>query len=386
VGERVFFQVVDADLDASDERDTVTIEVTTERGEQESINLAETLAHSGVFTGSLLLKATEQPTAGNLQADDPAIETYFGDIVRAGYLDEAANTESGDLETVRELPVVVGTDGLLTAFTKAFAGEELAVETKFHIAESYFELFKSHKDLGREEEQKADLRAGRNLLREVMEDHADPKYAPRVAYLLAQFAQELEQWDDAVESYELILRRYPDHTLAADAHYKLGQCHEKSGDFDQALEAYVTLAASHPNSPLIASAMIRVSDYFYKNKTFQVAAQVGEKFQEKFTGHQYAARMAFRVGQCHYKLEDFMKAAEMFDRFVKVFPDDELAADALFWSGESYREGRRNPQAFQRYNRCRWDFPASDAAKYARGRLAMPEMLRLFEEAAELDE
>jgi TolA-binding protein len=146
------------------------------------------------------------------------------------------------------------------------------------------------------------------------------------------------------------------------------------------------LAASHPNSPLIASAMIRVSDYFYKNQTFQVAAQVGEKFLEKFTGHQHAARMAFRVGQCYYKLEDFIKAADTFDRFVKVFPDDELAADALFWAGESYREGRKHPEAFQRYNRCRWDFPASEAAKYARGRLAMPEMLRLFEEAAELDE
>ena len=63
-----------------------------------------------------------------------------------------------------------------------------------------------------------------------------------------------------------------------------------------------------------------------------------------------------------------------------------MAADALFWAGESYREGRRNPEAFQRYNRCRWDFPASEAAKYARGRLAMPEMMRLFEQAAELDE
>ena len=96
--------------------------------------------------------------------------------------------------------------------------------------------------------------------------------------------------------------------------------------------------------------------------------------------------MAFRVGQCYYKLEEFLDAAETFDRFTKVFPDDELAADALFWAGEGYREGRRLPQAFQRYNRCRWDFPESDAAKYARGRLAMPEMMRLFEEAAELDD
>ena len=54
-------------------------------------------------------------------------------------------------------------------------------------------------------------------------------------------------------------------------------------------------------------------------------------------------------------------------------------SDALFWSGESFRMAKNNRVAFQRYNRCRWDFPASDAAKYARGRLALPEMLQQFE-------
>ena len=386
VGEKMFIKVTDADCDATDERDMVSLEIATENGEKETVSLEETLAHSGVFTGSLLLRATDEPTAGNLQPDDPTIESYFGDTVRVRYVDAAATTETGELEIVRELPVVIGTDGLVAAFTKTFNDERLAVETKFHIAESYFELFKSHKNLGRDEEQKVDLEAGRRILREVMEDYTDPKYAPRVAYLLGQFAQELEQWDEAVESYDLILRRYPDHSLAADAQYKKGQCHEKAGDFDQALEAYVTLAATYPNSPLIASAMIRISDYFYKNERFQVAVQVGEKFLEKFKGHEHAARMAFRVGQCLYKMETYAPAAEAFDRFVKLFPDDALGADALFWSGESYRLGRNIPEAFRRYNRCRWDFPASDAAKYARGRLAMPEMLRQFEQEAMLDD
>ena len=386
VGEKMFLRVIDADHDATDDRDAVTVEVTTEKGEKESVTLAETTVHSGVFTGSLMLSAVEEPTAGNLQADDPAIETYFGDTIHVRYVDSAAATESGELELTVELPVVIGTDGLVAAFTKTFGDERLAVETKFHVAESYFELFKSHKQLGREEEQKADLKAGRRILREVMEDYTDPKYAPRVAYLLGQFAQELEQWDEAVASYELIIRRYPDHTLAADAQYKMGQCHEKAGDFDRALEAYVTLAATYPNSPLIASAMIRISDYFYKNERYEVAAQVGEKFLDKFEGHEHAARMAFRSGMCYYKMEDYLRAAASYDRFVKTFPDDRLTPDAIFWSGESYRLAKKYAEAFHRYNRCRWDFPESDAAKYARGRLTMPEMLKEFEKESPLEE
>ena len=382
VGEKLFLIVTDADRDTSDQRDRTRVELTTDRGEKEVVELEETLAHSGVFTGSLTLRPAEVPEPGNLDAKDPALETYFGDLVEIRYVDEAASTESGTLELSQKIPVVIGTDGLVTAFSKTFNDEKLAVETKFHIAESYFELFKSHRKLSRNSEERTDLEAGRRVLREVMEDYPDPQYAPRVAYLLGQFSQELENWAEAIESYELIVRRFPDHSLAPDAQYKLAQCHEEAQNFDQALEEYVTLAATYPRSPLIANVMIRICDHFYKNERFDVAAQVGRKFLERFETHQYASRIAFRVGQCYFKSKGFSEAGKAFDAFAQEFPEDALCADALFWSGESYRMARNNREAFRRYNNCRWKFPASDAAKYARGRLALPEMLQQFEAEA----
>lgn len=382
VGERLFLKVTDPDLDTTDARDFAIVEVSTELGEKESVKLEETLAHSGVFTGSLQLKAVDKPTPGNLDSNDPIIESYFGDRLIVLFVDPAASTETGTLQQKLELPVVVGTDGLVAAFSKTFQDESLAVETKFRIAESYFELFKSHKTLGREDEKKTDLEAGRRVLREVMEDYPDPKYAPRIVYLLGQFAQELDQWDEAIRSYDVILRQYPDHNLAPDAQYKLAQCYELAGDFDQALEAYVTLAATHPKSPLIPNVMIRISDYFYKNEKYEVAAQVGEKFLERFDSHSNAPRMAFRIGQCYYKAKKYQQAGKSFEKLVEVFPKDTLCPDAFFWAGESYREGGNNRQAFISYNNCRWKHPESEAAKFARGRLAMQVMLQQFEAEA----
>ncbi len=382
VGEKLFLVVTDPDQDSSDERDMVDIEITSEFGEKESVQLTETLAHSGVFTGSLTLKSTEEPTAGNIEANNPHVEAYFGDTLTVTYLDPAASNDEGQLELTTTLPVVIGTDGLVSAFSKTFNNETLAVETRFHIAESYFELFKSHKNLGRQEESAIDLDAGRRVLREVMEDFPDPKYQPRILYLLGQFAQELGGIEEATDSYEQIVRQFPEHPLASDAQYKLAQTYEEAGDFDEALEAYVTLAATYPKSPLIANVMIRISDHFYKGEEYPIAAEVGKKFLEKFEGHQYASRMAFRVGQCYYKAEDYTVAGKSFDEFAKIFPDDDLASDSLFWAGESFRMASNNRDAFRRYNRCRWDYPASDAAKYARGRLALPEMLQQFEAEA----
>ncbi|MCH2611343.1 MAG: tetratricopeptide repeat protein, partial [Pirellulales bacterium] len=382
VGEKLYLRVYDADKDISDERDEVVVEITTELGEKEVVKLFETTIHSGEFTGSYQLVAAEKPTPSNSEDTEPKIESYFGDVISVSYIDDTAATESGELSVLHEIPVVVGTNGLVSAFTKVFNDEELAVETKFRIAESYFELFKSHKELGRDEDLGRDLEAGRRILKEVMEDYPDPKYVPRIAYLRGQFAQELEQWSEAIRSYELLLTQYPDHTLAADAQYKLAQTYEDAGDFDEALEAYVTLAATYPKSPLIASVMIRIADHFYKQENFKVAAQVGEKFLEKFSSHEYASRMAFRVGQCYYKSELYTEAGTSFDRFAKLFPEDPLGSDSMFWAGESYRMGNNNQLAFRRYNRCRWDFPSSEAAKYARGRLALPEMIQQFETEA----
>ena len=144
----------------------------------------------------------------------------------------------------------------------------------------------------------------------------------------------------------------------------------------------MTLAATYPKSPLIANVMIRISDHFYKAEEYTVAAQVGEKFTEKFEGHQHAPKMAFRIGQCFFKAKKFTEAGKAFDRFDKNFPDDDLHPTSLFWAAESYRMGGAVSEAFRRYNNCRWKHPSSEAAKLARGRLALPEMLQQFEAEA----
>jgi len=382
IGQKIYLRLDDPDQDRGPERDEVAVVVRTESGEEETVMLVETLSHSGVFTGAFDLGYAAEPVAGNLSVERPVIEARFGDVLSAHYLDATPYGDEAQVVRSAEIGVAHGADGRALAFSKLFGDEGLAIETQFHIAESHFELFKSHRALERDDDAKEALESGRRILRELEEDYPDPRYAPRVAYLLGQFSQELEDWESAIESYERIVRDYDSHSLAPDAQYKLGQCYEQAERFDEAVEAYVTLAATYPDNPLIASVMIRITDYFYRTEEFANAASVGERFLARFEDHPHAPQLAFRVGQCYYKDETFGMAGQSFDRFVKSYPDDELASQALFWSGESYRMANNVAEAFRRYNRCRWDFPESDAAKYARGRLALPEMLTQFEREA----
>ena len=382
VGTKLYLLLQDPDLDVSTKRDKALVRVMTASGEDETLEIEETLSHSGVFSTSFPLVASTKPTPSNSKGE---IECNFGDEITVGYLDNVLQTPDGLTIIEKKIPVALGTDGEMAAFSKSFKNEELAIQTQFHIAESHFELFKGHRTLKNEVEAEENLKAGQRVLRQLREDYPDPKYAPRVAYLLGQFAQEMKAWDEAIAAYRSIVANHPGHNLAPDAQYKLGQCHEEAGELDEALEAYVTLAATYPKSPLIANVMLRINEHFYAKEEFSVAASVGMKFTERFPNHEWAPKMAFRVGQCHYKLESYSKAGLSFDAFVKTYPENELTAQALFWAGESYRTGKDIPAAFRRYNRCRWDFPESDAAKYSRGRLALPELLEQFEREANLD-
>ncbi len=383
VGKKIFLRLADPDRDVSDKRDLAMIRVVTASGEDETIELEETLTHSGVFTASFPLQAKSKPVAGNFEGK---IECFFGDEITVGYLDNVIQTPDGQPIIEKMIPVAVGTDGVMAAFSKVYKDEDLAIQTQFHIAESYFELFKSQRKLQQDEKAAAALASGRRVLRDLRDDYPNPKYAPRVSYLLGQFAQEMEAWNEAIAAYGSIVRNHPEHNLAPDSQYKLGQCHEEAGELDEALEAYVTLAGTYPKSPLIANVMLRINEHFYLKEDYAVAASVGEKFLEKFPNHEWTPKMAFRIGQCHYKQEEYVKGGKAFDAFAKRFPEQELTAQALFWAGESYRMGKDIPNAFRRYNRCRWDFPESDAAKYSRGRLALPELLAQFEKEANLNE
>ena len=152
----------------------------------------------------------------------------------------------------------------------------------------------------------------------------------------------MKQWAEAIESYQMIIKQFPDDQLAADAQFKLAQCYEESGEFNQALEAYVTLAATYPKNPLIANVMVRISEHFYKAENYKVAAQVGEKFLEHFEGHKWAPKMAFRVGQCYYKDKQYTKAAETFERSPSSSMTTQLGVRRVVLVGRELPDGEQH--------------------------------------------
>ena len=371
VGEKIYLRIEDLAADISGELDTIDVELTSSSGEKLALKLKETLGHSGIFTGNVLLDPGQKPNPM-----DDKFTVWFGDTITASYK-PGRDTNSQVPTVTGEILVAKGTDGLLASFQKKFSGENIAVETQFRMAEACFELFKNFRALKQQAQADDVLRDGMQILRELTEEYGASTYRARMSYLLAQFAQELKNYDEAITHYQRIVRQHADSTLAPDAHYKLAQCYEEKGDIATATEQYVTLAYTYPDSPLVANVMVRISDYFYKKEDYETAAQTARKFVERFPTHEWAERLAFRTAQSYSKASKFTDAAKEFDGFVDTYTKSTFRPMALFWSGESYRSAGNLKSAYQRYKRATWDYPESEAAKYARGRLVQPEMANI---------
>ena len=402
LGDKFYVRVTDPDMDISDKQDTVKVTATSSSGSKVTMVLTETLSHSGVFTGSIKPEfkgaASASQPAGEAvakAADDPdTLYVNFGDKILFEYVDERSVTSPTKPVTVsRQARIHYGSDGELATFTKRFKDPEIAVKTRFLMAEALFEMAKEHRKLGQKKVAEDEISRGKFILEEAMRDFPETTLAVQGEYLLANLAQELGAdepvfYTEAINRYAHLLSTYPDSEYAAPSQFKMALCYERKGEFDQACEEYVKLTYIYPDSSFVAEATVRLGNYYYKNQKYNIAAKIFLNFQQRNPQHKLAAQSMFIAAQCYYRQADWPECVRIFEEVTKEYPHEkDVRAEALYWLGDAWvkcatdrgdPEGYKN--AYQAFKKLTWEYPESKWAKHARGRLTDTSFTRLEEE------
>jgi TolA-binding protein len=331
------------------------------------------------------------------------IGAKYGDTVVVRY------TDGDGRETVaRSFTVSKGSDGTIQSFSKRFKDADIAVQTQFSVAEAYFELAKNHRSLKQEELSRREIAQGRKLLEEAIRDFPMSDAKAQAEYLMAELSLELGQaekekarkdllFGDALNRFTDVARNYPETPYAPKSQFKRGLVLERLGKIDEACEEYVRLAYKFPDNELIAETIARLGNYFLtkgknieeerKNATdivqkeklrlqavdmFKTAAQVFGRLASRFPQHKLAAKTTVLAGQCYMRAEDFDQAVVAFvtvadNKEATIEPD--LKAEAMYWCGDSYTKTKNLTQAYRMFKRLTWEYPETQWAKYARGRL-----------------
>ena len=94
----------------------------------------------------------------------------------------------------------------------------------------------------------------------------DPDVAPRCLYMMARTYEELYGYSrrkadirEAIERYEVLVERFPDSYLTANALYALGRLYQKVGKPDMARDALGQLLEEFPRSRLVSRAKRRLA-------------------------------------------------------------------------------------------------------------------------------
>ncbi len=384
LGEKFHVKLTDPDHDISNERDTVKVRVRASSGADVTLTLNETLPHSGIFTGALQPEFIGEPKGGTKPTTRPGGETVFvsfGDDVTVEYVDDLSLASSSPVTVLKKGKILFGSDAQIAVFSKRFKDPEIAVKTRFLMAESLFEMAKEHRKLGDTPRADEEIARGKMILEEAIRDYPNTSLAAQGDYLLANLAQELTHYQEAVGRYSNVISTFPDSEYAAQSQFKKALCFEKLENYEQSVEEYVKLTYIYPESALVPDATVRLGNFYYKKQSFKIAAKIFFNFQQKNPGHKLAAEALFLSAQCNYKLSDYRESARLFQKVVDEYPDEKVVRpEAMYWLADSDVKANDNVKAFQTFKKVTWDYPESEWAKRARGRLTEEAFSRMQEE------
>ncbi len=399
VGDNLYLRVIHKTMDTSNARNSVTVQFETRTGKKQSVTLAETLNHSGVFKGTIKLAYVGDKEgaqeAGTLPVD-------YGDSITATYVVEGAKEP---LTSVLE--VYKGSDGKVIPFTRRFKDMSLAVQTQFTIAESYFELAKQHRGLNQPEQARLEMAEGKKLLEEAIRDFPRDDSKVEAEYLLAELS--LEVADDAADEdakkksyteaqirFSEIVSAYPTSTRAPLAQFKKALIYEKLGMMDQACEEYVKLSCRYPHDDLVCDTIARLGEYFRKKAedfekqstaeqdavkaeklhrqakdTYVTAGEVFSRLSVRNPAHRLALKTMLLSGHCYRLSEHWDKAIAQYKLVIdNTNKDRELIPAAMYYTGTCYmakRDEKSDESAYHAFHNLIYEYAGTDWVKKAKG-------------------
>ncbi len=96
------------------------------------------------------------------------------------------------------------------------------------------------------------------LLKEFLDVYPDDPRADLVLHALARVLLNRHKFDEAIVSYETLVRRFPESRYADQAQFMVGYAYDLQGKYERAREAYQKVIDKFPDSELNDDAAISI--------------------------------------------------------------------------------------------------------------------------------
>ena len=115
-------------------------------------------------------------------------------------------------------------------------------------------------------------------------------------YMEAYKAYKANQFEEAREKFQAILKNYPDNEYSDNARFWIGESHYKEKKYEDAILAYEELFKKNQNSDKIPGAMLKQGLAFYELNELEIGKITLQKLIEKFPDSKEAEIAKKKIG------------------------------------------------------------------------------------------
>jgi soluble lytic murein transglycosylase len=218
---------------------------------------------------------------------------------------------------------------------------------------------------------------------DLLQESPQKDYPAQALIFLGQAREGLEQWAEAVKTYQELWLRYPLHPLAKKAKARwdsLAQEKKLAGE------------------KIFPEALFHRSRQFYQAHLYEAA--LGEMewleglppdaYPADYAGERWVDELYFQRGMCCFRLKRYAKAAEAFDLIIHQSRLDEMAEKSLFWMTQALFRLGRTEEALHALALMQASYPRGawvDQALYLKARIFeeqedLPQAISLYRQMA----
>lgn len=169
----------------------------------------------------------------------------------------------------------------------------------------------------------------------------------------------------AADAYKMIFTDFPNSKVADRGWFEAGVCYEELNQFENAAQTFQELPGRFPKSKLREKAFLRAAEDYKKVEKWDLAAQAYQTAANAITSAEFAIPSLSSASECYQKVNNFDMAGKMFEMIYDRYGNDPKTPQALYNAGLIFEKGQLYPNAINVYDILAKKFTESEYAAEA---------------------
>ena len=157
---------------------------------------------------------------------------------------------------------------------------------------------------------------------EAFEKLGAEEYQPEALYKVAYSFSKLERHEEALATYDELVKNYPDSHFATAAYFDMGTIYGLLKDYKNARRSYYNAFDTTADSGIQAEIQYEIGRSFYEESDYQNALESHQKLIKIYPENRKVADAKIQLAGSYLYLKDYRKSLDICREILKQYPED----------------------------------------------------------------